>query len=106
MPAIVIFLGYNPAPTPTTSPEQLAALRRRLGWTIKEAAQRLRLDQATWGRWEREGISWERHRLMAVAFIQAQAERPPAIHRGHDRSGDPAAQDSGLSHNAHPKHDR
>ena len=42
IPALIRFLGYDPAPPlSTTLPQQLAAKRRTLGWTQKEAAQNL-----------------------------------------------------------------
>ncbi len=51
-PAIIAFLGYDPHPTPTTLPERLAAKRRALGLTIKEAAARVGVDEGTFARWE------------------------------------------------------
>jgi transcriptional regulator with XRE-family HTH domain len=52
-------------------PEQLAALQRRNGWTIKQAARQLGIDASTWGGWERAGIPGKRHRVIVAAFIQA-----------------------------------
>jgi transcriptional regulator with XRE-family HTH domain len=53
MPAIIRFLGYDPFPEPETIPERLLAKRRTMGWSIREAAQQLGVDEGTWGGWER-----------------------------------------------------
>jgi hypothetical protein len=79
MPAIIAFLGYEPFPKPMNLSEQLAAVRRKKGWTIKQAAQQLGVDQSTWGRWEKTGIPWKRHRGMVAAFIQAVTGRATAV---------------------------
>ena len=47
---ILAFLGYDPFPNPAKFSEQLAALRRTRGWTIKEAARKLGVDGGTWGK--------------------------------------------------------
>ena len=52
-PAVIRFLGYDPAPPPTTFAARLLAARRRLGLPRKEAALRLGVDDGTLGRWER-----------------------------------------------------
>jgi DNA-binding XRE family transcriptional regulator len=51
-PAIFSFLGYEPFPEPTTLPERIAAQRRRLGRTIKEASSAIGVDEGTFHRWE------------------------------------------------------
>jgi DNA-binding transcriptional regulator YiaG len=51
-PAIFGFLGYDPFPAPTTVSEKIAAKRRELGWSIKEAAKRIGVDEGTFSRWE------------------------------------------------------
>lgn len=71
IPAIVAFLGCDPFPPPASMPEQLAALRRKNGWTIKQAARQLGIDASTWGRWDSAGIPGKRHRGIVAAFIQA-----------------------------------
>ncbi len=53
LPAILRFLGYNPFPEPANLPERLLAIRRQMGWSIKEAARHLGMDERTWGDWER-----------------------------------------------------
>jgi transcriptional regulator with XRE-family HTH domain len=53
MPAIIRFLDYDPFPEPKTIPERLLAKRRAMGWSIKEAARTLGVDQGIWGAWER-----------------------------------------------------
>ena len=65
-PALMQWLGYDPVPAPLTLQERMRAARRAKGWTIKEAANRLGIDPATWGEWERTGrVAWDRydHRL-------------------------------------------
>ncbi len=52
MPAILQFLGHVPFPDPRSIPQRLLAKRRAMGWTIKEAAWQLRVDEATWAAWE------------------------------------------------------
>ena len=83
--AVMAFLGYDPFPQPASMPEQLAALRRKKGWTLSQAARRLGVDPGTWGRWQRTGIPWGRHRVIAAAFIQAQTGYQPGIN--HDQGG-------------------
>lgn len=52
-PAILAFLGYDPFPPPVTLAAQIASQRRRLGITIKQAAQLTGVDEGTFARWER-----------------------------------------------------
>src|SRR5579859_780503 len=62
IPGIIGFLGYNPFPQPTNLSERLLAIRRAMGWTIKEAAARLGVGEGTLGEWERTGrIPWKRY---------------------------------------------
>ena len=72
MPAIIQFLGYDPFPKPESLTERMHALRRTMGWTIKEAAEHLHVDPSAWGTWERTGhIPWKRYRDMVEAFVSA-----------------------------------
>lgn len=70
MPAIVRFLGYDPFPEPHSLPESLLAKRRAMGWSIKEAARQLGVDEGTWETWE-SGITAPkgRHRLLLDGFL-------------------------------------
>lgn len=72
IPAIILFLGYDPFPEPTTLPERLLATRRAMGWSIKEAARELGVDEGTWAVWERERGSvipkW-RHLMLVELFL-------------------------------------
>ena len=71
MAGIIEFLGYDPCtPFPTLS-DRMRAVRRSQGWTVKEAARQLGVDAGTWGRWEKTGIPWKRHREMVEAFLKA-----------------------------------
>ena len=46
------WLGYNPFPKPKTLPERMLARRRAMGWSIREAARQLGVDEGTWVAWE------------------------------------------------------
>ena len=65
LPAILKFLGFDPYPEPKGLSDRLRAKRRVLGWSIKEAAGHLGVDEATWSAWER-GVSVPKGRHMAV----------------------------------------
>ena len=67
---IIGFLEYDPFPEPKSLSDRLLAARRVKGWTIKEAAQRLGVDEATWGQWEKTGIPWKRHQARVAAFLR------------------------------------
>jgi len=53
MPAIVVFLGYNPLPPPKGWAERLVQCRTLMGLTQEESAKRIGVDQGTLARWER-----------------------------------------------------
>ena len=60
--AILRWLGYCPFPEPKTLPERLLALRRAMGWSVRQASRRLGVDEGTWGAWEGgTSIPKERH---------------------------------------------
>ena len=67
---IIGFLGHDPFPKPKSLSERLLAVRRVEGWTIREAARRLGVDEATWGQWEKTGIPWKRHQARVGAFLR------------------------------------
>ena len=70
MPAIVRFLGYDPTPEPTTLVDRMRSYRQRLGLSIKEAALRARVDESSWGTWERTGlIPWKRYQMLLGEFL-------------------------------------
>ncbi len=70
MPAIIRFLGYDPFPEPKNIPERLLAKRRAKGWSIREAARRLGVDEGTWGDWEQGGvILYRNHRLLVARLL-------------------------------------
>ena len=79
IPVILNFLGYDPFPEPKTIPERMLAKRRAMGWSIKEAARQLGVDEGTWGAWERgETILFRKHRALVARFLGLPAEE---IHR-------------------------
>jgi transcriptional regulator with XRE-family HTH domain len=57
-PSILEFLGYNPLPEPQSVPEKLQKLRRKMGWTIKQAATHSGMDEGTWSRFEEGRRPW------------------------------------------------
>ena len=75
MPAILRILGYDPFPEPKNIPERLLAKRRAMGWSIKEAARQLGVDEGTWGAWEREETVQRRmHRKLIAQLIEPSIE--------------------------------
>ncbi len=69
-PAILRFLDYDPFPEPKNIPEHLLSIRRTMGWSIKEAARQLGVDQGTWGAWEQGGvILYRNHRLLVARLL-------------------------------------
>jgi len=57
LPAIIRWLGYDPFPPPKTLVESLLAKRRAMGWSMKEAAHQLGVDEGTWAAWEKGAAS-------------------------------------------------
>jgi transcriptional regulator with XRE-family HTH domain len=71
IPAIIEFLGRDPFGNAASLSDRLAAARRKRGWTIKQAAEQLGVDEGTWGRWEKTEIPWKRYQAIAEAFLEA-----------------------------------
>ena len=70
LPAVLEFLGYNPFPEPKSIPERLLAKRRATGWTLKEAARQVGVDETTFGNWERgEPILFRKHRALVAELL-------------------------------------
>jgi transcriptional regulator with XRE-family HTH domain len=69
IPAILQFLGYDPFPKSKSIPERLLAKRRAMGWSIKEAARQLGVDEGTWGAWERGRVILSRNHRILVARL-------------------------------------
>ena len=72
-PAIFRFLGYDPFPPPQTLPEQIAAQRRRLGWSIEKAAAKIEVDEGTFGRWESGEWSPRKSQAAIRRFLDLKA---------------------------------
>ena len=70
IPAIIGFLGYDPFPDAASLSDQLAAVRRANGWTIKQAGEHLGVDEGTWARWEKTGVPWKRHQEILQSFLE------------------------------------
>ena len=76
VPAIVTFLGYDPYPEAKTLAEHLRAKRRAMGWSIRQAAEALGVDPATWGEWERgKAVRWPRFRKQIETLLDAPINR-------------------------------
>jgi transcriptional regulator with XRE-family HTH domain len=56
-------------PTDATFGARLALVRQKLGWNVKEAAQKCGLPAENWRRWERDGI--EPKRLVTISMTIA-----------------------------------
>lgn len=70
MGAIIRFLGYDPFPVAKSVAERLLAKRRAMGWSVKEAAGQLGVDEGTWGDWERGGVILHRnHRHLVARYL-------------------------------------
>lgn len=70
MPAIIRFLGYDPFPEPKNLPERLLAKRRAMGWSTREAALQVGVDEGTWRAWEQGGmILYCNHRLLVARLL-------------------------------------
>jgi len=70
IPAILLFLGYDPFPVPVTLPERMLAKRRAMGWSIREAARHLSIDPSTWRDWEAGKIVlYRKHRIALARFF-------------------------------------
>ena len=66
MPAIIRFLDYDPFREPKSLAERLLAKRRAMGWSIKDAARQLGVDEGTWGAWERGATAPKGQHLMLL----------------------------------------
>jgi len=75
IPAVVKFLGYDPFPEPKTLPQHLCAKRRKMGWSIQEAAEFVGVDPGTWGNWERgQTILYRQHRARVARLLDLPAD--------------------------------
>ena len=93
--SIIGFLGYEPWPQPETLGEQMAAFRRRQGWSIRHAAENVGVDETTWADWERgRTVLYREHRTMLAKLLcespakidGVMASRWGAAHVGTRRS--------------------
>ena len=53
-PALFAYLGYDPVPTLTGEAGQIEAVRRQLGWSLRQVADFIGVDQGTLARWKNE----------------------------------------------------
>jgi transcriptional regulator with XRE-family HTH domain len=94
IPAIQLFLGYDPFDAPTNLSERMLAHRRACGWSMAEAARHIAVDEGTWRAWEagetilrrcdREHIA----RTLGVSVASVHAEMSKRWNEAHDRSKD------------------
>lgn len=73
IPALVVFLGYDPEPADTgTLAGRLVAKRRELGLSQREAARALGIDPDTWAGWELGArIAREAHKRAVEWFLES-----------------------------------
>ncbi len=84
MPAIIEFLGYNPASEGKSWSERLVRCRTGLGLTQREAADRIGVDQGTLARWERgEKEPWGKF----VSLVERFLDQKHATHSNVSRVG-------------------
>lgn len=71
IPALVVFLGYDPEPVDMgTLAGRLVGKRRELGLSQREAARSLRIDPGTWAGWELGArITTEAHKRAVARFL-------------------------------------
>lgn len=65
IPVILAWLGYDPFPRPETLPERMVAKRRSMGWSIKDAAGHIGVDEGTWAAWE-AGTTFPKSRFVRL----------------------------------------
>jgi DNA-binding XRE family transcriptional regulator len=66
LPAILVFLGYDPRPEPATFGGRLRAAREAAGLSEEALARKLGLDPGTVAAWERDEVSRPYPRIRAV----------------------------------------
>jgi transcriptional regulator with XRE-family HTH domain len=60
----------------------MLAVRRANGWTIKEAARHLGVDEGAWGRWERTAyVGWPGCRRMVEELLADRLAEAKEIQR-------------------------
>ncbi len=75
IPIILLFLGYDPFPSPRNLSEHMVSKRRVMGWSIAKAAEHLGVDEGTWASWERgETILFRQHRARLAKFLGLPTE--------------------------------
>ncbi|WP_367182971.1 helix-turn-helix transcriptional regulator [Ferrovibrio sp.] len=71
VPKLIEFLGYDPYPAPAGLPEQLLALRRRLGLTLIQMGRVIRVKAERLAEWERgAGEPTGRHRGRVLELLE------------------------------------
>ena len=66
---VIAFLGYYPYPVRSIG-EKLLMLRRKHGWTLKQAAREIGCDQETRRRWEKgKPITFSVHRKLVAKLL-------------------------------------
>jgi transcriptional regulator with XRE-family HTH domain len=78
LPAVIRFLGYDPAPEASSLPARLRAARQRLGISQKELARRLGVNPKTLWKWE-DGRVVRRYPRMSALLEEflVRSEREP-----------------------------
>ena len=76
LPAILRFLGYDPFPSPKTLPDRMAAKRRVMGWTFKEAAMQLGVHRKIWKAWEGGLVPMRKYTDHLESFLKVGPLKP------------------------------
>jgi len=79
MPAIIVFLGYNPLPQGMTYAERLVRHRTSLGLSQEASARRIGVDPSTLARWERGERVPKGAAAARTERLLAEAEEMPAL---------------------------
>ena len=66
---VIAFIGYYPYPI-TTIGERLLMLRRKHGWTLKQAARVIGCNCEAWRHWEKDQpIRYSAHRMLVAKLL-------------------------------------
>ena len=85
-PAIFEFLAYDPFPAPVTLGARILRKRQQLGFSIRDAAKVLGVDEGTFGRWERGEWKPRLSGAVVTRFLEMQLPQRAQTFGWLDRS--------------------